>query len=195
MWEESDSGNGCERVEGDASQREATRGTRALSRADHSRRDMILAGIGALGLTGCLAEAGEPLGSEAYALTTLGSQNVGSVATIAALRTNTVGSGKPETFIVLGHSDSTDGGGGTFYWDPGATGSDDNALCIVPTGHVGSGRWLRVVQGAYNVRWFGAVGSGDVTAKIQAAINTGGQVYFPPGTYNISAALTLATQG
>jgi hypothetical protein len=163
-------------------------------KADQSRRDLLFASIGVLGLTGCLADA-EPIVSEAsFPLTTLGSPEVGSVATIAALRTKTPGAGNPETFIVLGHSDSADGGGGTFYWDPAATGSDDNALRILPTGHAGNGRWLRAAQGAYNVKWFGAV-SGDCTTKIQAAINTGRDVYFPPGTYNISAALTVATQG
>jgi hypothetical protein len=50
-----------------------------------------------------------------------------------------------------------------------------------------------------NAKVFGAKGDGvtDDTAAIQAAIDSltaGGEVYFPPGTYNISAALNLSTQ-
>jgi Pectate lyase superfamily protein len=47
----------------------------------------------------------------------------------------------------------------------------------------------------YNVKAYGAVGNGvaDDTAAIQSAINAsnGGAVVFPPGTYAISATLTL----
>lgn len=44
-----------------------------------------------------------------------------------------------------------------------------------------------------SVKDFGAVGNGsaDDTAAIQAALNTGRQVYLPSGTYQISAALTI----
>lgn len=51
----------------------------------------------------------------------------------------------------------------------------------------------------YNVKDHGALGNGstDDTAAIQATINlasaNGGVVYLPPGTYNISASLTLTS--
>jgi len=48
-----------------------------------------------------------------------------------------------------------------------------------------------------SVKDFGAIGDGvaDDTAAIQAAINAGKAVYFPPGTYNITAELALANEG
>ncbi|HWU02995.1 MAG TPA: glycosyl hydrolase family 28-related protein, partial [Novosphingobium sp.] len=58
----------------------------------------------------------------------------------------------------------------------------------------------RKLQEVTSVRDYGALGDGvtDDTAAIQNAINTliagnnGGQLYFPPGTYVISAALTIS---
>jgi hypothetical protein len=48
-----------------------------------------------------------------------------------------------------------------------------------------------------NVKHFGAKGDGvtDDTAAIQAAAAAGGEVFFPPGTYLVSAPIALATQG
>jgi hypothetical protein len=44
---------------------------------------------------------------------------------------------------------------------------------------------------------YGATGDGvtDDTTAIQAACNVGGSVYFPPGTYKISSAITLSVAG
>lgn len=48
------------------------------------------------------------------------------------------------------------------------------------------------IVGYANVKAYGAVGNGiaDDTAEIQSAINSGFPVYFPPGTYRITSALT-----
>jgi parallel beta-helix repeat protein len=48
-----------------------------------------------------------------------------------------------------------------------------------------------------SVKDFGAVGDGvtDDTAAIQAALNSGASVFLPSGTYNISSALTISTNG
>lgn len=48
-----------------------------------------------------------------------------------------------------------------------------------------------------NVLDYGAVGDGvaDDTAAIQAAVNVGGTVWFPAGTYKISAPITRSTTG
>jgi hypothetical protein len=61
-----------------------------------------------------------------------------------------------------------------------------------------AGAWVRKYPGSINVKWFGAKGDGvtDDTAAIQAALNTinalgGGTLFFPRGTYIISAYLTL----
>lgn len=49
------------------------------------------------------------------------------------------------------------------------------------------------LKGIVNVKAFGAKGDGttDDRAAIQSAINTGGEIYFPPGTYRVSSTLTL----
>lgn len=54
-------------------------------------------------------------------------------------------------------------------------------------------------KGIYNVKCFGAAGNNntDDTAAIQSAINasgsTGGIVYFPPGEYKVTAAITISS--
>ena len=70
---------------------------------------------------------------------------------------------------------------------------------IDPTG--ASGAWVRNYSGGANVLWFGAVGddSTDDTLAIQAAVTTvlggspttPGSVYFPQGTYKITAAISI----
>lgn len=63
----------------------------------------------------------------------------------------------------------------------------------------GTGAALRTVQSKLrdqvSVKDFGAVGDGvaDDAAEIQAAINTGKDVYFPDGDYLLGAALTIST--
>lgn len=52
----------------------------------------------------------------------------------------------------------------------------------------------------YNVKDYGATGNGttDDTATVQATINAataGGTIYFPPGTYRITATLTVTVAG
>jgi parallel beta-helix repeat protein len=53
------------------------------------------------------------------------------------------------------------------------------------------------LQESVSVKDFGAVGDGvaDDTAAIQAALNSGASVFLPSGTYNISSALTIPTNG
>jgi hypothetical protein len=100
---------------------------------------------------------------------------------------------------IFGLPDSVGNGGGTFgkwSWrtsDPNKTermALDTNGLTI--TGGISD-------KGIANVLTFGAKGDGttDDTTAIQAAINSlpvrGGTVYFPPGDYRISAALTFPT--
>ena len=55
-----------------------------------------------------------------------------------------------------GYYTQGDGGGGTFFWDGSSTATDDGGLVINPTGNVGAGRWLRIVDGMVSVLAFGA---------------------------------------
>jgi hypothetical protein len=76
----------------------------------------------------------------------------------------------------------------------GGTGTDTSALTGQPD--LLAGTWS-FHQKYINVKTYGAVGNGitNDTAAIQAAINacgtSGGEVYFPPGTYLISSTLTV----
>lgn len=55
----------------------------------------------------------------------------------------------------------------------------------------------RARYGTVNVKDYGAVGDGvhDDTAAIQAALDVGGPIYFPPGTYLVSKTLTVTVNG
>lgn len=103
------------------------------------------------------------------------------------------------TMMALGgRSSVNDGGQGTFVWDATSTATDDGALTIAVSG-VTTGRWKRVYSGPIDVRWFGAVGDGttDDTTAVQNAIDAArsagvqASVYFSPGTYKVTSALTV----
>lgn len=101
--------------------------------------------------------------------------NVGTVSTISALRGVTPTANA--SVYVEGYRTIGDNGAGNFYAVTGAaTGTyiDNGGTIIVPTGGDGSSAWLRNVDGALYVDYFGAVGNGvaDDTAAIQAAINS-----------------------
>lgn len=98
---------------------------------------------------------------------------------------------------VGGYYDLGDGGGGTFFYDSASVLSANGGTVIAPS--VGDGRWLRAETDTYNVKWFGAVGNGTDNdyLEIAAAANTligngGGGLYFPAGTYRITAQITIA---
>lgn len=79
---------------------------------------------------------------------------------------------------------------GVFLYDPADTAMADNTGTVLVSSSVGA-RFKRVYDGSLNVKWFGAKGNGatDDTAAIRLAIDTaqGGAVYFPEGTFRISA--------
>jgi len=103
------------------------------------------------------------------------------------------GAAQNDLATVLGYYTPGDGGGGDLYWDTGTAGG--NGGTIFP---VGSGRWIRVDTNLYNVKWFGAKGdnSHDDTTNIQACIDAaprGKIIFFPKGTYKITAQINLKT--
>lgn len=96
-----------------------------------------------------------------------------------------------------------DGGEGAFVWKASSSSIDNQGTIIKPTANSGNGRYLRlrtgVMEGYFNVLWYGAIGSGNTadagtnataidyaitdagtTKRSTQAINT---VYFPPGLY------------
>lgn len=103
---------------------------------------------------------------------------------------------------LLGYYTKGDGGGGSFYWNDSSTSSDNGGTVILPTGHSGAGRWVRVVNdGVYRAAQFGAIvgqSAATITAAGNAAIDAaeaagGGIVEFPEGSFEVNAS--LATDG
>lgn len=97
--------------------------------------------------------------------------------------------------FVGGYHALGDGGGGTFYYDAGASDTDNAGTVIAP--NAGSGRWKRIYSGAVNVKWFGAKGDGttDDTAAINASIAASKDILVPPGTYKVSSTITIPDNG
>lgn len=119
-----------------------------------------------------------------------------TAATLAALRALGSPNASVGYAVVLGHTSQADGGGGLFVWNSGSSGTDDNGTIILPTGHGGAGRWVRMNTEVVNVRWFGAVGNGvaDDTEAIQAAVNASKSIHLPAGTYKITSRIIASDE-
>jgi len=89
-----------------------------------------------------------------------------------------------------GYAAAGDGGGGDFVWYLGSVTAANGGTVF----GAGTGRWKRVYSGAVNVEWFGADRTGvtSSTSAIQAAINTGLDIEFPPGFYRASNLVQTA---
>lgn len=99
---------------------------------------------------------------------------VGTVDTIAHLRLVLVANiSDLDTIEVLGHT-TAGSGGGTFYWNASSADADDNGITILPTGHVGNGRWKRMYFSLLESGWFGTTGSLEFRTSAQAALDAGG---------------------
>lgn len=90
---------------------------------------------------------------------------------------------------VLSYSSNGDGGGGPFVWVAASVAAADGGMVILPSGHVGAGRWVRQVGGFIAPNFFGADPTGVVDSSaaiasaIAAAVARGLPVFFPPGIY------------
>lgn len=84
--------------------------------------------------------------------------DVRQVKTYAELRTLAPSSTLADSMVgVMGIAATGDGGQGTFQWSNTSTATDDNGSVILPTGHTGAGRWLRIKPQGANVfvsSWF-----------------------------------------
>lgn len=118
------------------------------------------------------------------------------IDTIAVLR-QTPGTALNQLIHLLGYHDAGDGGGGDFYWSPTASENDNNGTIIAVNG--ANGRWKRIIDGHWNVKWFGAKGNGenDDTNAIQSALNAinDGDTLFFPSTSAFSGKYYLITSG
>lgn len=118
-----------------------------------------------------------------------------SVPTIAALRVVPYGAlTNNRSAFVEGYYTQGDGGGGPFYWSSASTATDDGGSVIKPTSNAGAGRWLRIVTGPIDVKWFGAKGdnSTDNSTALAAWLASAavyGALYISDGSYAYSTPL------
>ena len=100
--------------------------------------------------------------------------------------------------LVSGHTTANDGGGGTFYWHAGSSSTADGGT-VFAADEGGTGRWKRLFDGPFSVRWFGAKGDGvtddhvalqncfdTAVASSQTAVHARTGVYMLSETLNIS---------
>lgn len=119
-----------------------------------------------------------------------------SISALKSVVVSTVANGYQ--IAVSGYYAANDGGGGLFVYNSTSSATDDGGSVIAPNG--GSGRWLRVLQGPYDVRFWGAKGDGltDDTLPIQATITyalsvSGGKIKFSGGPGTNYAVGTITT--
>jgi len=126
-------------------------------------------------------------------LASIARQGVVTVETVADLRAHPFATSPELVFETLGAVTAGDGGGGVWRWDVTSSDDDNLGTVVLPTGHTGAGRRVRVIDGnAVYAAWFVGKRTDDVTAGLQAAIDvaeTNGinKVYLDAHTYNVSA--------
>lgn len=97
--------------------------------------------------------------------------------------------------LVTGRVTANDGGGGVFYFTPASV-SATNFGTVFPSTGV-SGRWFRQYSESVDVKWFGAVGDGQVdctsaiTNCISVASSSGSKMLISYGTYLVTSELQL----
>lgn len=99
--------------------------------------------------------------------------------------------------VTYGRLSKGDGGDAKYSVVAGGTGTSDGGLYI----DLDNGNQLQLIYTApLNVKWFGAVDAGDAstpfsTSAIQAAVDTGLNVFFPAGTYLLDDEILINTSG
>lgn len=110
-------------------------------------------------------------------------------ATAAELRTKSTTNAN--FAVTFGAISPGDGGGGMWRWDPYSTATDNLGTVLLPTGHHGPGRWLRIYEDPVNVQWFG-----DSGTALQDAIDVSTNVMIPSGVIcYVTSSVTISTPG
>ncbi|MFC4738426.1 hypothetical protein ACFO3U_00310 [Flavobacterium ponti] len=120
------------------------------------------------------------------------SKSIINIANFQSLR-ETIGDSNGNVVYVRGYSSDADGGGGHFTWNSNSSDVDNDGTTIKPSNYNSNGRWIRNVDSSeINVKWFGALGSGnDYTDNINKIIDTYKndflkvKVIFPKGIYKL----------
>ena len=101
--------------------------------------------------------------------------------------------------ILHGYHEPGDGGGGVFWVDRRDTSTSDNGGTVFVTDD--GARIKRIYSDRLNILWFGAKrdGSADIWTPFINALNalpsTGGEIFFPRGTYLLNNAITVTKDG
>lgn len=123
-----------------------------------------------------------------------------SLSTIAALLAfpkPILAAGQTIVVTVEEYATGSAHGGGQLRWQANSNQSGDNVLVFNPTGNVGSGRWIRIINGFFTNGMAGAFidGATDDTTANQTAVtlhvSSKIPLMFEAGTTNISAAIGL----
>lgn len=119
--------------------------------------------------------------------------SIATATSIAALR-STTGAQPNDCIVVLGYYVPSDGGGGNYRYDSGDVTSSDNGGSVIVAND--GKRWKLLHSGRLSVKQFGAKGDGvsnDAPSIQKAASALGaGILTWPPGTYLVTSALTMA---
>ena len=116
--------------------------------------------------------------------------------------------GDGDVLLVKGYHENSDGGHGTFIWDPSADKSEHNGGTVIDPlkafpsdwdnedlkadwfngNNSGTGCWRRLYDGAVNVKWFGAKGDGvaDDTQAVQKIIDEDFKSVYVDGSYYVN---------
>lgn len=101
-----------------------------------------------------------------------------------------------DTVYVQGYDSPNDGGQGNFYWSDTSI-VQDNDGTVVKVNNLSAGRWKRIIQGSWNVQWFGTIpGKDTLILHLQNAINAcalagGGILQVPAGTYTLKQSSSI----
>jgi len=157
------------------------------------RRHSFILGISFIFVAGVFYLAGEKSGAGTRAAAGRNDLLVESVALLRNLNTSALPSGI--RVFVQGYYAPGDEGGGTFTWSRSPSLKEDGGLIF--SSARGSGFWVRSVEGAISVRWFGA--KGDGVANDQAAFRralaaaAGRRLRIPAGNYLLEGeTMTIA---
>lgn len=117
---------------------------------------------------------------------------IGTATQMVAASTHNIG----DFVTTSGYSSSGDGGDNTYEIVAAATGTDDGGTFIDLSGSGFQAKGL-FPGGVVNVIQYGAdpTGVSDSSTNIQAAIDSGRNVYFPEGVYLSNALLTMSSTG
>lgn len=98
-----------------------------------------------------------------------------------------------QRIVTLGYAAPGDGGANEYYWDASSATTADNVFYFA-SDEGGAGRFISKITNRITAKQAGAVGSGDVSSAIQAALDGCDHVVVTPSSsvYRVDSMLTVA---